>query len=72
MKEYIQFHKICYTIEHINVTTHTYTNIHTQFSFPHRTVNIWNSLNEEEIVTAENAHKFKQKLDNIRHGNKSL
>ncbi|MPC69426.1 hypothetical protein E2C01_063651 [Portunus trituberculatus] len=37
-----------------------------RFSFPHRTVDIWNGLSEE-IVTAESVHKFKDKLDKCRY-----
>ncbi|MPC13767.1 hypothetical protein E2C01_006511 [Portunus trituberculatus] len=33
-----------------------------KFSFPHRTVDIWNRLNEE-IVAAKSVHKFKEKLE---------
>ncbi|MPC48048.1 hypothetical protein E2C01_041813 [Portunus trituberculatus] len=33
-----------------------------EFSFPYRTMDIWNGLSEE-IVAAENVHKFKEKLD---------
>ncbi|MPC14150.1 hypothetical protein E2C01_006907 [Portunus trituberculatus] len=42
-----------------------------KFSFPHRTVDIWNGLSEE-IVTAETVHKFKEKLDKCRYGDRSL
>ncbi|MPC77880.1 hypothetical protein E2C01_072350 [Portunus trituberculatus] len=37
-----------------------------KFSFPHRTVHIWNGLSEE-IVTAESVYKFKEKLDKCRY-----
>ncbi|MPC62702.1 hypothetical protein E2C01_056791 [Portunus trituberculatus] len=36
-----------------------------QFSFSHRTVDIWNRLSDE-IVTAESVHKFNM-LDKCRH-----
>ena len=42
-----------------------------KFSFPHRTVDIWNGLSEE-IVTADNVHIFKDKLDKYRNGDRSL
>ena len=42
-----------------------------KFSFPHRTVDIWNELSEE-IVTAENVHIFKERLDKFRYGDRSL
>ncbi|MPC31769.1 hypothetical protein E2C01_025066 [Portunus trituberculatus] len=42
-----------------------------KFSFPHRTVDIWNGLSEE-IVTAESVHKFKEKFDKYRYGDQSL
>ena len=42
-----------------------------RFSFPHRTVDIWNGLSEE-IVTADNLHIFKDKLDKYRYGDRSL
>ncbi|MPC87914.1 hypothetical protein E2C01_082794 [Portunus trituberculatus] len=38
-----------------------------KFSFPHGTAHIWNSLNDE-IVTAESVHKFKENVDKIRYG----
>ena len=42
-----------------------------KFSFPHRTVDVWNGLSEE-IVTAENVHIFKDKLDKFRYGDRSI
>ncbi len=42
-----------------------------RFSFPHRTVDTWNGLSEE-IVTADNVHIFKDKLDKCRYGDRSL
>ncbi|MPC32942.1 hypothetical protein E2C01_026278 [Portunus trituberculatus] len=42
-----------------------------KFSFPHRTVNIWNELSEE-IVAVESVHKFKEKLVKCRYGDRSL
>ncbi|MPC85571.1 hypothetical protein E2C01_080352 [Portunus trituberculatus] len=41
-----------------------------KFSFPHRTVDIWNGLSEE-IVAAESVHKFKEKLDKCRYGGRT-
>ena len=41
------------------------------FSFPHRTVDVWNGLNEE-TVTAVNVHTFKERLDKWRHGDRTL
>ncbi|MPC46755.1 hypothetical protein E2C01_040481 [Portunus trituberculatus] len=42
-----------------------------KFSFPHRTVDIWNGLSEE-IVPAESVHKFKEKLDKCRYGDRTV
>ena len=42
-----------------------------KFNFPHRTVDIWNSL-DKEIVTAESVHEIKEKLDEVRYGDRSL
>lgn len=42
-----------------------------KYSFPHRTVDIWNGLSEE-VVAADNVHKFKEKLDRWRHGDRTL
>ncbi|MPC88953.1 hypothetical protein E2C01_083879 [Portunus trituberculatus] len=42
-----------------------------KFSFPHRTVEIWNGLSEE-TVAVESVHKFKEKLDNSRYGERSI
>ncbi|MPC99895.1 hypothetical protein E2C01_095340 [Portunus trituberculatus] len=42
-----------------------------KFGFLHRTVDIWNSLSEE-IVEAKSEHKFKEKLDKSRYGDRSL
>ncbi|MPC23217.1 hypothetical protein E2C01_016258 [Portunus trituberculatus] len=36
-----------------------------KYSFPHRTVEKWNALNNE-VVTAHNVHNFKEKLDKWR------
>ena len=42
-----------------------------KYSFPHRTVEKWNGLNNE-FVTAHNVHKFQEKLDEWRHGERTL
>ena len=42
-----------------------------KYSFPHRMVEKWNALNNE-VVTAHNVHKFKEKLDEWRHGKRTL
>ena len=42
-----------------------------RYSFPHRTVDIWNEL-KEEVVTATNIHKFKEMLDIWRYGDRTL
>ena len=42
-----------------------------KYSFPHRTVDIWNGL-KEEIVTAANVHKFKEMLDKYRYGDRTI
>ncbi|MPC29433.1 hypothetical protein E2C01_022663 [Portunus trituberculatus] len=39
--------------------------------FPHRMVEKWNALNSE-VVTANNTHNFKEKLDKWRHGDRTL
>ena len=39
--------------------------------FSHRTVHIQNSV-DEEIVMGESVHKFQEKLDEIRYGDRSL
>ena len=41
-----------------------------KFSFPHRTVDAWNSLNND-AVAAESIHKFKEKLDKGRYGDRT-
>ncbi|MPC94659.1 hypothetical protein E2C01_089836 [Portunus trituberculatus] len=33
-----------------------------KYSFPHRTMEKWNAL-DNEVVTEHNVHKFKEKLD---------
>ena len=40
-----------------------------KYSFPHRTVDIWNEL-REEVVMADNVHLFKEKLDAYRYGDR--
>ncbi|MPC38028.1 hypothetical protein E2C01_031527 [Portunus trituberculatus] len=42
-----------------------------KYSFPHRTVEKWNALNNE-VVTAHNVNNFKEKLDKWRHGDRTL
>ena len=42
-----------------------------KYSFPHRTVDIWNGLNEE-TVTAASVHKFKEMLDKYRYGDRTI
>ena len=42
-----------------------------KYSFPHRTVDIWNEL-AEEIVKTTNIHKFKEILDKWRNGDRKL
>ena len=41
-----------------------------KYSFPYRTVDIWNEL-KEEVVIAANVHMFKEKLDAYRYGDRS-
>ena len=41
------------------------------YSFPHRTVNVWNGLSEE-IVTAASVQKFKEMLDIYRYGDRTI
>ena len=41
-----------------------------KYSFPHRTVDIWNDL-REEVVVAANVHMFKEKLDAYRYGDRT-
>ena len=38
-----------------------------KYSFPHRSVDVWNSLSEE-VVLAANIHTFKERLDKYRYG----
>ena len=40
-----------------------------KYSFPYRTLDIWNGLNGE-IVNANNIYNLKEKLDKIRYGDK--
>ena len=42
-----------------------------KYSFPHRTVDVWNGLNEE-IVTAASVQKFKEMLDIYRYGDRTI
>ena len=42
-----------------------------KYSFPHRIVDTWNGLNEE-VVTANSVHNFKEKLDKWRYGDRTL
>ncbi|MPC33751.1 hypothetical protein E2C01_027111 [Portunus trituberculatus] len=42
-----------------------------KYSFPHRTVEKWNALNNE-IVTVHNVHNFKKKIDKWRYGDRTL
>ena len=42
-----------------------------KYSFPHRTVNIWNGL-KEEFVTATNIRKLKEMLVIWRYGGRTL
>ena len=44
---------------------------HYMFSFSHRTLDIWNSLNDE-FEKVKSVQKFKEKLDNIQYGDRSL
>ena len=44
---------------------------HYTYSFPHRTVDIWNGL-KEEVVTVTNIHKFKEILDKWIYGDRTL
>ena len=41
-------------------------NDHKKFSFPNRSISIWNDL-EEEVVNAKSIHVFKTRLDSSRH-----
>ncbi len=38
-----------------------------KYSFPQRSVDIWNNL-WEEVVEARSIHQMKEKLDNFRYG----
>ncbi|MPC37720.1 hypothetical protein E2C01_031210 [Portunus trituberculatus] len=42
-----------------------------KYSFPHRTVEKWNALNDE-VVAAHNVHSFKEKSDKCRYGDRTL
>ena len=41
-----------------------------KYSFPHRTVEIWNNL-KEEVVEAKSVHMFKEKLDKFQYGDRT-
>ena len=41
------------------------------YSFPHRTVDIWGEL-KKEVITAINIHEFKEMLDIWRYGDRTL
>ena len=41
-----------------------------KYSFPHRTVDIWNDLSDK-VVTAASIHVFKDKLDRYRYGDRT-
>ncbi|MPC45669.1 hypothetical protein E2C01_039375 [Portunus trituberculatus] len=41
------------------------------FSFPHRTVDIWDGLSKE-IVAAGIVHNFKERMDENRYEDRSL
>ncbi|MPC60344.1 hypothetical protein E2C01_054386 [Portunus trituberculatus] len=41
------------------------------YSFPYGTVEKWNALNNE-VVTAQTVHNFKEKVDKWRHGDRTL
>ena len=41
-----------------------------KYSFPHKTVDIWNELSEE-VVTSASIHVFKERLDRYRYGDKT-
>ncbi|MPC99772.1 hypothetical protein E2C01_095208 [Portunus trituberculatus] len=41
-----------------------------EYSFPNRSIEIWNNLNET-VVQAINISDFKAKLDDYRHGNRT-
>ena len=40
-----------------------------KYNFPHRTVERWNSLKEEEVV-AKSVHMFEEKFNNIGYGDR--
>lgn len=42
-----------------------------KYSFPHRTIDIWNDL-KEEVVMAKNVHMFKDKLDKYGYGDRTI
>ena len=42
-----------------------------KFSFPHRSIDTWNGLNEQ-IVMATSVHNFKAKLDMYRYGDRTI
>ena len=45
-------------------------NDHKKFSFPNRSINIWNDL-EEEVVNAKSINMFKNRLDSSRYGGRT-
>ena len=43
----------------------------TNYSFPHRTVDIWNGL-KEEVVTATKIYELQEMLDIWRYGDRTM
>ena len=42
-----------------------------KYSFPHRTIDLWNGL-EKEVVEAVSVHKMKERFDKIRNGDGTI
>ena len=41
-----------------------------KYSFPPKSINIWNGL-KEEVIMAKNVHQLKEKLDKYRYGDRT-
>ena len=43
-----------------------------KYSFPHRTVDVWNGLSEEIVTAAASVQKFKEMLDIYSYGDRTI
>ena len=42
-----------------------------KYSFPHRTVDVWNGLSEEVVSATTSVHVFKEKIDKCKYGDRT-